>query len=394
MSGKHDNGERFRKMEVISRPTEAAALKYAVALEHRLVKAGPEATRPKAAGQSVDKWSESWIAHRKAKGLASVNDDLGRYKKWISPVIGPKPIAAIERRDIEAVVTFLDDAVERHVISWKTAVNAWAVVTKMFKDASRSKVKSLRVLDVDPASSVEGPERGEKKSGPYLFPAEFMLVMKCERVSTRWKRLISIATYLYVRASELEALDWKDVNLKQRYVQVHSATDREGDLGTTKTGIVRKVPIEATLMPLLEQMHRESGGRGSVITLPPLESLAPRLRKYVEWAHEDVEEPVRAELLADDRTRRPLTWHDLRHTGVTWRAVRGDAPKRIQRAAGHSDLRTTDTYINEAETFEDRRTFGVPFPRLPLAHLSIPERTAWLAANAAASCKRAVNGLH
>ena len=60
----------------------------------------------------------------------------------------------------------------------------------------------------------------------------------------------------------------------------------------------------------------------------------------------------RADLFADDDTRRPLSFHDLRHTGITWRAVRRDEPLKVQRAAGHDNLRTTQRYINEAQTFD------------------------------------------
>jgi hypothetical protein len=63
-----------------------------------------------------------------------------------------------------------------------------------------------------------------------------------------------------------------------------------------------------------------------------------------------------------------FTFHDLRHTGITWRAVRGDEPLKIQRAAGHDDLATTQRYINEAETFEGVR-FGEPFPPVALSAL-------------------------
>ena len=32
------------------------------------------------------------------------------------------------------------------------------------------------------------------------------------------------------------------------------------------------------------------------------------------------------------------------------------------RAAGHSDMKTTQLYVSEAQTFEDVRLFGEPFP--------------------------------
>jgi Phage integrase family len=148
------------------------------------------------------------------------------------------------------------------------------------------------------------------------------------------------------------------VNFDYGYVLVHQSVHADtAKTKETKTKDVRKVPIEATLVPLLREMHRQAKGKGSVVAaMPPRESLAARLRKYLGWAG-----VTRADLFADDATRRPLNFHDLRHTGITWRAVRSDNHVQIMRAAGHDDLATTQRYINEAQTFEPA-TFGEPFP--------------------------------
>jgi len=108
-----------------------------------------------------------------------------------------------------------------------------------------------------------------------------------------------------------------------------------------------------------------AGGEGRVVVTPPREEWAERLRKYLDWSG-----IKRADLFADDETRRPISFHDLRHTGITWRALRGDDPLKIQRAAGHDDLKTTQRYINEAQTFEGQ-SFGEPFPSVPVSLLSI-----------------------
>lgn len=55
-----------------------------------------------------------------------------------------------------------------------------------------------------------------------------------------------------------------------------------------------------------------------------------------------------------------MTWHDLRATGITWRAVRGDEP-----------LETTQKYIREAEVIRDG--FGEVFPPLPASLLGAGE---------------------
>ena len=71
----------------------------------------------------------------------------------------------------------------------------------------------------------------------------------------------------------------------------------------------------------------------------------------------------REALHARDATRAPLTFHDLRATGITWRCVRGDEVARIQQCAGHEALDTTMAYVREAQTFA--HGFGRVFPKLP-----------------------------
>jgi integrase len=181
---------------------------------------------------------------------------------------------------------------------------------------------------------------------------------------------------LYVRGGELEALEWPDVHLDRGYVHVHQAVDEDGVLKETKGKNVRKVPIEGTLLPMLRRMHDEASGKGKVIAMPVREDWAKRLRKYLEWAG-----VTRPELFVPKThpTLRRLNFHDLRHTGITWRAVRGDEPLKIERAAGHDDLKTTQRYINEAQTFEGKRVRRAVPGRRPRAFDPIPGRPSGIA---------------
>ena len=63
-----------------------------------------------------------------------------------------------------------------------------------------------------------------------------------------------------------------------------------------------------------------------------------------------------------EATSKPMTWYDLRATGITWRAVRGDDPLRIRYDAGHRDFTTTQGYIRAADAFRgDAQSFGEVF---------------------------------
>ncbi len=94
--------------------------------------------------------------------------------------------------------------------------------------------------------------------------------------------------------------------------------------------------------------------------MPPACDLSARLRQYLKWSGVD-----RAELHANDKTRKQITFHDLRATGLTWMAIRGDEPIKIMRRAGHEDIATTMGYVREAENLVHTVGPSDVFPPLP-----------------------------
>lgn len=314
---------------------------------------------------SLRAWSLRWLDARKAKGLASWKDDLSRLRTHVWPVLGDEPMATVGAAALEAFVAHLDTRVQAKAMSWKLARNIWGAVSKMFADASRSKLAALRVRSDNPARDVAPPDGGEARALVYLYPSEAEALLSCERVPMRWRRLIALASYLFVRAGELEALRCEDVDLEHGALHVHESIDRYRDVGKrkgTKGKRARRVAIDPAIVPLLRVMMCEAGGTGPLVKMPAAEDLPERLRKYLLWAG-----VTRTELQTTSATSRRLTWHDLRATGITWCAVRGDQPLAIQQRAGHADFATTQKYIREAQSM--RAGFGVPFPPLPAALL-------------------------
>jgi hypothetical protein len=88
---------------------------------------------------------------------------------------------------------------------------------------------------------------------------------------------------------------------------------------STKGKRVRDVPIELALRPLLTDMRdRRSGPR--VLHVPPAEDCAELLRKDLLTAG-----VTRAELHGKNPRVHQLTFHALRDSYCTWRAVAGSA---------------------------------------------------------------------
>lgn len=345
-----------------------AARAEAAALSRRALEVGAEAppagTAPEPEGERVSKYAGRWLKERDARGLTSVGDDRGRLEKHVLPLLSDRATVAVTRTDVERVVEDLDRKVRAGEISWKTAHNVWGNVTRMFADACASKSLALRVRADDPCADVRGPDRGASKAKVYLYPSEFLALVNHERAPLRWRRLFALAVYLYARAGEIEAMGCDDIDLSHASVHVHRTIDRSREVEKELKGKeARRFSIEPELMPLLRALHLEAGGRGRLVKFPPVEDLCEYLRKYLGQVID--QGGARRELLANDRTRKHLTFHDLRATGITWMAVRGDDALRIQHRAGHKDLSTTQGYIREAENAG--QGFGTPFPPLPPA---------------------------
>jgi integrase len=333
--------------------------------EHGLVRAAAPAA-PET--ETVRAWFERYLEYRESKGQHSVRDARGRVANWIVPVIGDRPMAKVSADDLEEVVAVLDGAVEQGRISWKTAKNIWGEVTAAFNQACRSKRRDLRVRTNNPVTNVPGPDRGQGRQQPILYPDEVVALLACERVPPHWRVLYAVAVYTGARAGELAALSASDLDLAHRRMTIARQRDRiTGELRLTKTKLARSFDIEEALVPLLEKLVAQRP-EGDLLRLPADEHRARMLRGHLEVAG-----VRRAELFVQgDPTRNPFTFHGLRHTHLTWMAVRGDDAVKIQMRAGHTDFKMTQRYIEAARTLGGG--FGASFPKLPAGLLAAEER--------------------
>ena len=355
------SGERSRRSCMAPHVSKEEAKSEAQRLKALAWSAGATlqaAPRDEGHVETVDEWFVRWLADRHERGVRSAKDDDGRWRRWLFPVIGACPVKTVQRLELERVVEDLDKRVRAGELSWKTARHCWGVITKMFSDASSSKRIDLRVRADNPARDVRGPDRGAEKAKSYLYPEELVALVSCETVPLRWRRLFALMVYMYTRPAELAALEWDAVDLARGTIHIHQALDEDDETKPTKTNVTRRIPIEPTLRPLLLTLQAEATGPRVVESMPPECDLSKRLRDYLKRAG-----ITRAELFANDATRKQITFYDLRATGITFMALRGDEPLRIMKRAGHVEFDTTLGYIREAETVGTTELSA--FPALP-----------------------------
>lgn len=344
--------------------TEPEARKQAELWENdALAKELRRAPKPKRAQSDTGNgpWFDAWIAARQNRGIRTRENEQA-WRLHMVPVIGDKHVSKWTADELDAISEALDAKVQSGAMSWKTAQNVWGAATKMCADAYKGKPRSLRCRKDNPALGVAGPDRGEQTAKQFLYPSELSALASCDEVPLAWRRLVVLAAYTYLRPGELRALRWLDVDLEHGSLHIHRTYDeKRGKVKPTKTKHARRVPIEPTLLPLLRLLHAERGERELVVDFPRW--LATPLREHLMTAGVD-----RSELHEKGATTKRMTFYDLRATGITWKAIRGDEPLRIQQHAGHTMFTTTQGYIRTAESMG--ADFGEPFPALPASVLN------------------------
>jgi integrase len=271
-----------------------------------------------------DRWFDAWEASRVARGLTATRDNRVHYTFHIRPALGAKHVRDWTPEDMRTLVRALDAKVSAGDIHWKYAKNVWGTATKMASDAISSKIDALRVRTHDPCAGVEGPDTGNERSKQFLYPSEFLRFVSCEDVPLTWRVAVAQAIYLFPRDGEHRVLRWTDVDLGHGVISITRAWNRRAKAEkATKTKQTRRFNIEPNLLPLLRALH-SSDSRGLLATLASERNMARGLRHGLKQAGVD-----RAELHTTTATTKAMTWHDLRATGLTWMAVRGDDPLKI-----------------------------------------------------------------
>jgi len=366
-----DGKRPWVRMPGIAQDDKATAIRMASVMSSAARTTGAV---PAVREETVTEWFRRWRDVRIGEGISDAKKQHSQFTLYVAPTIGALPIKSVTKEDMKAVVARLDATVKDPStrFSWKTAQNVWSFVARAFKDACDSKTDAIVVLKSNPAEGVRGPDKGTKVSKQYLYPNELRMLLECEAVPLWRRRVYAMAVYTYMRAGELDVLDWSDVDLEHRIIRVHQSRDRsrpKSKVGSTKTDVDRRVTIEPSLLPMLLAMADESR-RGRVLRMPPgggSDGESPLLREDLLKAG-----VTRQALHVTRKTTKRITFHDLRATGITWAAIRGDDALKIMSRSGHVTHSTMLIYVREAEVLRETGSFGVVFERLPDALTNRP----------------------
>jgi integrase len=289
-------------------------------------------------GDLCDYWLE-----KRAPRKRSQKDDESILRKHLRPAFG-----AMKLRDVgvEEVDAYLNEKIDDEELSEKYVRNHITLLGTMVRTATTFKVPWLLTVPKFPKPKVA------------LFSTDYQWLRNDDEI----RRFLgaardeddhvfvfyALALYTGLRAGEIAALEWPDIDLDRRLIIVQRSFD-----GPTKSDRVRYVPILDPLLPVLRAWRLRHPGR-LVFTNMAGAMFQPSARIFQEVLHRVLEAAGFPKVERNGKQRPYVRFHDLRHSYASHWVMKGGDLFKLQKILGHQSVQMTMRYAHLApEAFKD-----------------------------------------
>jgi integrase len=270
--------------------------------------------------------------------------DLGALRMYINPVIGSTRIADVTLEHAERVLAKLPA---------ELAPRTRKLVCQCMRKVLSLAVYPGRYLPSNPIPREWMPKvpKSANKAKSCLYPTEDAKLLRCVDVPLERRMVYGILAREGMRASELERLRWRDVDLEHGRVR----------LDANKTDDPRAWALSPDVVRTLAWWKEEAGGEADDLVI------RVDLANGAWWLRGSLTDPdkhpgdlrtadvTRAELFERSRTRQPIRLHDLRATFVTVSLANGKTEQWVTDRTGHKSSQMIATYTRQARTWAETR---------------------------------------
>lgn len=242
---------------------------------------------------------------------------LNTYERW-----GKKRINEFTTLEIRVFIqdelTHLSEAHRKNMLKYIRAVFRYAIEHELVQKDPTPKLKFKK----------------NEKIKKMLNEGEIRIFLREARERNNpWYPIWAVACYTGLRNGELHALKWEHVDLEKRLIFIRESWNKINGLKDTKSGDDRIVEIAPSLVPIIEELKRNSQN----------EYVLPRL-DY--WDTGTQAKPLREFLLEIGLPE--IRFHDLRASWATVMLSKGIEPIKIMMMGGWRDLKTMQIYIRKS----------------------------------------------
>jgi len=286
-------------------------------------------------GEACELWL-AYLATDRGRGEKTVRDYRASVDRHLTPALGADTdIGTITTEQVEEV----KEALLAKGLSRRSVQKLMVMLYGICKRAKRKKW-----IATNPCEDAERVKL--IRSGDFnVLTVEEVYAVAREADDAQDAALFVVAALTGLRQGELLALKWRDVDFVGRVIHVRQ-NFTGGQLGAPKSKKVRSLPMADQVAVKLDGLSRrdEFTQPGDLVFANPLgdylDAKLIRTRFYGALK--------RAGLGHRREGKRPMVFHDLRHTFGTLCASSGVPVGDIQVYMGHSDVKTTQIYMHHA----------------------------------------------
>ncbi|WP_051132019.1 site-specific integrase [Ruminiclostridium papyrosolvens] len=223
--------------------------------------------------------------------------------------------------------------------------------------AMLEKAVKWQLLLNNPAERVEPPKVVKGEVPHYDESQAVTLLNYLEKEPIKFQAMVNLALYAQMREGEIMGLEWKDINMKERTINIRQAAQYIPKRGVfikepKNESSKRTVTVPKNVMEILKELRKiqmqeekEAGTRWKKNNNEQ-NTDANEVRKFIftTWDGELMHPytPTKQFKKFIDLYGLPkLTFHGLRHTGITLLLGNGADIDSVSRRAGHSQRSTT-----------------------------------------------------
>lgn len=271
-----------------------------------------------------------WLAHRthatRPLRASTLADYASIHRRHLGPALDALPLARIDGACIARLTIELSCA----GVSAKRVSNVLVPLRACLRWHHR-----IGTLERDPTPWFDPPARSADERR-ILTPGQIERLLA--QLPERFRPLIEFAAYTGVRAGELRALTWSDLDLEGGHALIDKTYYRGMLQRSTKTGHDRVVPLPPHLVGMLRRWRDTcpSSAQGLVFPSPaggPLDLDTFRSRVFRPAV-------LRAGLPPGTRI------HDLRHTSASLYLHSGATLREVMEIHGWRQLQTAQRYLH------------------------------------------------
>ena len=203
---------------------------------------------------TVADYAERWLVRNSRRWKPSTKErNLNCLTHHILPELGHVYLDRLTRKDISGWIAHQEtkQMPDGRLYTTATVGGWWRVLRAMLRDcyAEGHLGADITLRLRGPTTDVE--PRRERET---LSAGQLAEVVEAARQHTRYAEIVTLA-YTGMRAGELYGLHWEDIDEATKMIHIKRSAHK-GQVGTTKTGAIRSVPMVGIVEEAL-QAHRQ-----------------------------------------------------------------------------------------------------------------------------------------